>query len=74
MRVPNLLDLQIDKHRELFGADPSHVYVSAKWHKRYNYFFNGKVQVLCCGKGLLYRGIPLLFSQSPLVDDFLLAY
>lgn len=73
-RVPSLLDLAIDKHKTLFGEDPVMVTVNQNWHKRYSSYFNGKVNVLCCGKGMQYRGIVLIFTASPLVDDFLLAY
>lgn len=68
------LDACIDAHKKMFGADPLLVSVKVSWHKANARGFDGKIHKLCCNKGFLYRGIPIIFTTSPYVDDFMLGY
>ncbi len=74
MRIPSDLDAAINNHKTLHGEDPLMVSVQQTWHRLNASYFNGKVHVLCCGKGMLYRGIPLIITTSKQVQDFLIAY
>lgn len=74
MRSPADLDRLINAHKEHFGKDPEVLLVRESYRAVYGRHFDGKIHVLCCGKGYLYRGIPLLFTSLKYVEDFLIAY
>lgn len=74
MRLPQELDLLINNHKALHGADLLLISVNELWYKTHKAYFRGKVHILCCNKGMLYRGIPLIITMAKQTEDFLLAY
>lgn len=64
----------IDTHRQLFGRDPIMVTIAPAFREANSRYLAGKAYSLCCGRGILYRGIPMIYSSSPFVEDFLISY
>lgn len=73
-RQPQELDQLLINHREHFGTDPLLISIRDFYYHLYSGFYSGKVHQLCCGKGYLYDGIPLVITSSVFVDDFLIGY
>jgi hypothetical protein len=72
--TPHALDAAIAKHKAIFGVEPKTLVLNQHYIHKYGYWFRGRLHTLCCGKGALYEGIPVMITVSPLVEDFLLAY
>jgi hypothetical protein len=73
-RSPAMLDAAIEEHKRLFGKEPERILINDNYRTLFKDFFKGRLHMLCCGKGALYRGIPAMLTVSPLIDDFLIAY
>jgi hypothetical protein len=71
---PLELDAAIARHKEVLGAEPDLIMLRDTFVNLFSYYFKGRLHQLCCGKGLLYEGIPAIITSSAMVEDFLICY
>lgn len=74
MRSPSDLDAAITKHVATLGTQPELVMLHGDFVLKYSFYFRSRLHKLCCGKGMLYSGIPAIQTASPMVEDFLICY
>lgn len=73
-RNPTALDALIDAHKASFGDDPVLIMMRDSYRMINAAYYNRKIYALCCGKGFLYRGIPMILTNLPYVEDFAICY
>jgi hypothetical protein len=73
-RSPDKLQKAIQDHKAHFGDEPSLISIKTSYLHAHANYFQGRIHTLCCGKGALFDGIPLVITESPFCHDFLIAY
>ena len=61
-------------HKELTGHEPSLIMLHSSFIAANSFYLRGRLYSLCCGKGMLYSGIPAITTSSAMVEDFLICY
>lgn len=74
VRPPTDLTMAIIAHKEKHGKDPELVMLQITYKELYNFYFKSRLHTLCCGKGMLFDGIPTILTPSPMVETFLICY
>lgn len=64
----------IANHRVTFNRDPELLIINPSFQRVHLQFFRGKLHILCCGKGAIFSGIPVLLLNSPMVPAFFICY
>jgi hypothetical protein len=74
MRPPAELDRLIEQHKTLLGQEPRLISLRSEYRDLHKAYFNNRIHALCCGKGYLYSGLPLVITSSAFCEDFLIGY
>jgi hypothetical protein len=73
-RSPAELVAGIIAHKAAHGKDAELIMIRDTYRELYSFYFRDKLYTLCCGRGMLFNGIPAIITPSPFVETFLICY
>jgi len=73
-RQPTELIAALIAHKTITGKDPELIMLRDTYLSLHKFFFRGRLHTLCCGKGMLFNGIPTITTSSPMCETFLICY